>query len=448
MPFVSSNTSARPVTKRLRTALLHSGVAMVTTLLPAATHAQTPSATTPAVATPAQTTPAPQSVPAPPATVPQMTPQDFAQCVVRLQQTAQAQGVPARVVSDVAGKLQYVPRVIELDRRQPEFTETFANYIGQRITERNIDKGRALLAEHRVLLDKLQQQYGVPGHVLVAFWGLETHFGGYLGKMLVLDNLATLACDPRRSDYFTSELMAALHLVADFHLQPSTMQGSWAGAMGHTQFMPSAYRRYGVDGDGDGRIDLWNSVPDALTSAANFLQGLGWKRDQLWGREVALPTGFAYELAGAKNARVVDAWKQMGVSNAYGGELIDGSVNAALLVPAGYLGPKFLVYPNFEVILRWNRSEYYAVAVGYLADRLRGAPELKQPPPADAPRLSAATVTAMQNRLNTLGFDVGTPDGVLGPATRQAIRSYQVQQKLVADGFPSLSLLSSLGVAP
>jgi len=434
MPFVSSSTTHLSVTMRLRTALLRTGMAMVTTLLPLATLAQT------------SATPAPPPLQSPP--LPQMTPQDFAQCVARLQQTAQAQGVPARVVTDVAGKLQYVPRVIELDRRQPEFTDTFANYIGQRVTDGNIDTGRALLAQHRVLLDKLQQQYGVPGPVLVAFWGLETHFGGYLGKMSILDNLATLACDQRRSDYFTGELMAALHLVADQGLAPSKMQGSWAGAMGQTQFMPSAYRRYGVDGDGDGRIDLWNSVPDALSSAANFLQGLGWKRDQTWGREVLLPAGFAYELAGVKNARAVDAWKQMGINNAYGGELSDAGINAALLVPAGYQGPKFLVYPNFDVILRWNRSEYYALAIGYLADRLRGAPALKQPPPADAPRLSVATVTAMQNRLNTLGFDVGTPDGVLGPATRQAIRNYQVQQKLVADGFPSLSLLNSLGITP
>lgn len=415
-----------PVMMRLRTVALRMGFAVSTAVLPAATHAQAPT---------------------PPA-VQHMAPQEFAQCVTRLQQAAQAQGVPARVVTDVAGKLQYVPRVIELDRRQPEFTETFANYLGQRVTERNVDTGRSLLAQHRVLLEKLEQQYGVPGPVLVSFWGLETHYGGYLGKMTVLDNLATLACDPRRSEYFTAELMQALHLVADYGLQPSKMVGSWAGAMGHTQFMPSAYRRYGIDGDGDGRVDLWGSIPDALTSAANFLQGLGWQRDQLWGREVALPNGFAYELAGAKNARGVDAWKQMGVANAYGGALIDANPKATLLVPAGYQGPKFLVYPNFEVILRWNRSEYYGVAVGHLADRLRGAPALKQPPPADAPRLSAATVTAMQNRLNTLGFDVGTPDGVLGPATRQAIRNYQVQRKLVADGFPSLSLLSSLGVSP
>lgn len=437
MSFSFTRASLLPVTMSLRTALLRAGIAVSTAMLPAATHAQ--------VAPQSGQVPVPQPFPQP---VSQVTPPDFAQCVVRLQQTAQAQGVPARVVTDVAGKLQYVPRVIELDRKQPEFTDTFANYIGLRITDRNIDTGRALLAQHRVLLEKLEKQYGVPGPVLVAFWGLETHYGGYLGKMSVLDNLATLACDPRRSDYFTSELMAALHLVADFNLTPAKMQGSWAGAMGQTQFMPSAYRRYGVDGDGDKRIDLWASVPDALTSAANFLQGLGWQRDQRWGREVTLPDGFAYELAGAKNARKIEAWKQMGVSTTYGAQLSDGNTIAALLVPAGFQGPKFLVYPNFDVILRWNRSEYYAIAVGYLADRLRGAPELKQPPPTDAPRLSVATVTAMQVRLNTLGFDVGIPDGVLGPATRQAIRNYQVQQKLVADGFPSLSLLNSLGVSP
>jgi len=437
MLFSTPRTSLLPVTNSLRVRLFQAGIMMSSALLPVAPQAQTAApvpAPLPSASSPVASSVSPE--------------QDFAQCLVRLQQTAQTQGVPARVAGDVVGKLQYVPRVIELDRRQPEFTETFANYIGQRVTERNINTGRALLAQHSALLDRLEKQYGVPGSVLVAFWGLETHYGGYLGKMSILDNLATLACDPRRSDYFTSELMAALHLVADYGLQPSQMQGSWAGAMGQTQFMPSAYRRYGVDGDGDKRIDLWNSIPDALTSAANFLQGLGWQREQRWGREVVLPNGFAYELAGAKNARSLEAWKQLGVSTAYGGALVDGNVNAALVVPAGYQGPKFLAYPNFDVIMRWNRSEYYAIAVGYLSDRLRGAPALKQMPPTDAPRLSVTTVTAIQNRLNTLGFDVGTPDGVLGPATRQAIRSYQVQQKLVADGYAGLSLLQSLGVTP
>lgn len=374
--------------------------------------------------------------------------EEFAQCVARLQQQARSEGLPARVTDVVMPRLQYVPRVIELDRKQPEFTETFANYIGKRVTDANIAKGRALIARHGALLHSLQQKYGVPGHVLVSFWGLETHYGGYLGSMSILDNLTTLACDPRRSGYFTAELMNALHLVSDLGLDPARMQGSWAGAMGHTQFMPSAYRRYGIDGDGDGRIDLWNSVPDALTSAANFLQSLGWTREQRWGREVQLPAGFAYELAGAKNARSLDAWKQLGVTTASGEPLTGGSVSATLIVPSGYQGPKFLVYPNFDVIMRWNRSEFYALAVGYLADRLRGAPALTQAPPANAPRLSAATVTALQTRLNTLGFDVGTPDGVLGPATRQAIRGYQVQQKMVADGYPSLGLLQSLGVTP
>lgn len=428
MPFSAPRTRSLPVTMPLRARLLRAGIMMLSALLPPATQAQTQ----------------PQS----PVTAAPASAQDFAQCLTRLQQTAQAEGLPPRVSNDVVARLQYVPRVIELDRRQPEFTETFANYIGKRITARNIDTGRAMLAKHRVLLDGLQKQYGVPGHVLVAFWGLETNYGSFMGKMQALDNLATLACDPRRSEYFTAELMVALHLVNDLNLVPAQMEGSWAGAMGHTQFMPTAYRRYGVDGDGDKRADLWNSVPDALTSAANFLQGLGWQREQRWGREVVLPVGFAYELAGAKNARSLDAWKQLGVSNAYGDALVGGSVNAALIVPSGHQGPKFLVYPNFDVIMRWNRSEYYALAVGYLADRLRGAPELKQMPPANAPRLSAAAVTAMQTRLNALGFDVGTPDGVLGPATRQAIRSYQVQQKLVADGYAGLSLLQSLGVSP
>ncbi len=203
---------------------------------------------------------------------------DFATCVVTLQQKAKAAGISQQIIDTTVANLKYVPRVIELDNQQPEFTTTFGDYFDKRVTAWRVEQGKKMLAEHKSLLAKLTKEYGVPGQYIVAFWGLETNFGSYKGSMPVLDSLATLACDPRRSDYFTGELLQALTLKQQYNFADSKMVGSWAGAMGHTQFMPTNYRKYAVDGDGDGVADLWNSTDDALTSAAKFLQHLGWKQ--------------------------------------------------------------------------------------------------------------------------------------------------------------------------
>lgn len=373
---------------------------------------------------------------------------DFAQCIADLQRRARAQGRSERVVNDVLARLEFQPRVIELDQRQPEFTETFTNYLHNRVTPARIARGRELLAEHRELLQELQRDYGVPPQYLVAFWGLETNYGGYLGRMPVLDSLATLACDPRRADYFSTELLTALELLEREQLQASAMRGSWAGAMGHTQFMPSAYRRYAIDGDGDGGVDLWNSVPDALASAANFLHNLGWQPDQRWGREVRLPDDFDYAAIDLEQRRPLQEWREMGLTTATGTNLRALTMEALLVVPAGHTGPAFLVYDNFDVIMRWNRSRFYALAVGHLADRINGAGGLQRPPPADAPRLTRPEIEALQIQLNGLGFATGKPDGVLGPDTRKAVRDYQKSRGLVADGYPGVELFTALAHEP
>jgi len=370
----------------------------------------------------------------------------FGQCIANLQQKALQQGVPEAVVTDTLPNLRPVPRVIELDRRQPEFSLSFANYLNRRVTPERVAKGRALLQEHRALLNKLVKQYGIPAQYLVAFWGLETNYGSYLGKMPILDSLATLACDQRRSAFFTGELFDALRLLQQPGVRPP-MLGSWAGAMGHTQFMPSAYRRYARDGDGDGRVDLWGSIPDALTSAANFLEQLGWQRELRWGREVRLPADYHYQDLGLNNRLALDHWRETGLHSATGAALPRADVDAALLVPAGHHGPAFLVYDNFDVIMRWNRSEFYALSVGYLADRINGAGELRRPPPTDMPNLSVALVKELQSRLNDLGFDTGEPDGILGPATREAIRAFQQKRNMVADGYPSHRVLKTLDLS-
>jgi membrane-bound lytic murein transglycosylase B len=370
----------------------------------------------------------------------------FTACLPGLQQRALAAGVTPATVNAVLANTNYVARVIELDRRQPEFSETFHNYLTARVTEQRIQQGRQMLAQHRPLLEKLQQQYGVPPQYLMAFWGLETNYGSYLGKMPVLDSLATLACDQRRSEFFTLELIDALKLVDANVVTPALFVGSWAGAVGNMQFMPSAYRAHAIDGDGDGRADLWRSIPDALTSAANYLNSMGWKKETRWGREVLLPAGFDYNFTSLAERHPLSFWRQQGVVMANGAQLPDLPMQASILVPSGHTGPAFIVYDNFDIIMRWNRSEFYAIAVGHLADRINGGSGLKRQPPNMA-RFTNEQIRQLQIALNGAGFDSGQPDGVLGSGTRKAVRAFQKSKGLIADGFPSQDVFVALGVA-
>ncbi len=376
-----------------------------------------------------------------------LSPSDFSACRQRLQQQAIEAGVAPATVQKAFSYIEYQPKVLELDRRQPEYTESFARYLNKRVTRYRVETGRKLYRQKADLLDRLTRQYGVPGHYILAFWGLETNYGRFMGNTPVLGALSTLACDTRRTDFFTQELLQALRLIDQYHLEPSSMRGSWAGAMGHTQFMPSAYRQYARDGDGDQRADLWNSESDALTSAANFLQALGWQRELRWGREVVLPNGFPYELTGKQHQRSLAQWASYGITTASGASLPKlEHLQGYLLVPAGHEGPAFMVYQNFDVIMRWNRSENYAIAVGYLADRIAGAGKLKRQPPDDQSRLLVDRVKALQAKLNLLGFDAGAEDGLWGPATRQAVKSFQLAEGLIADGYPGTIVFDRLGL--
>lgn len=369
---------------------------------------------------------------------------EFAQCLSGLQQRARSEQLSTHAVDEVLANLKQQMRVLELDRSQPEFTQTFADYFQQRVTAERIERGQELLDQHQAFLTDLTRKYGVPGRYLVAFWGLETNFGSYLGKMPTLDSLATLACDERRSEFFTNELMQALALLERESLTPAEMRGSWAGAMGHTQFMPSAYRLHAIDGDGDGHVNLWRSERDALASGANFLVNLGWQKGQRWGREVLLPDDFPYVKTGLNNSQPVTYWRGLGVSFANGNPIPDIDMQASVLVPAGHSGPAFLVYPNFDVILRWNRSEYYALAVGLLADRLIGAGPLVRSPSSDETALSRNAVENMQRQLKDLGFDAGEIDGVLGSMTQSALREFQASNGMIADGYPDRETLCAL----
>ncbi|GGC64118.1 lytic transglycosylase [Marinobacter halophilus] len=375
-----------------------------------------------------------------------MTAAEFNECKQTLQTKAIDAGVSESTARAVMADVNYLERVIELDRRQPEFTTTFADYFNRRVNEARISKGREMLETHRELLDQVTRETGVPAPYLVSFWGLETNYGSYFGKMPVPSSLATLACDPRRTTFFTEQFVAALKIIDEGAIPAEQMEGSWAGAMGHVQFMPTVFLQHAVDGDGDGRRDLWNSLPDAMMSAGRFLQSMGWDGDYRWGREVLLPDSFDFSMTDGRRLPLSE-WRSLGITDAFGKSLAQEPIEAALVVPSGHQGPAFLVYSNFRVIMGWNRSEFYAVSVGHLADRIAGAGALQSPPPEDQPTLSRDQVIQLQETLNDKGYDTGKPDGIMGSNTRKAIREFQKAEGLIADGMPSEPLLQKLGVS-
>jgi len=368
----------------------------------------------------------------------------FGECISRMKVLARSGGISDRTVSQVLDKVKHIPRVIELDRRQPEFTQTFSGYFNTRINDERIKRGRALLAQYRTLLDRIQLETGIPAQYLVSFWGLETNYGGYFGDWLVTDSLATLACDPRRSAFFTQELLNAMRILDAGDIAHERMIGSWAGAMGHMQFMPSTFLGYAKDIDGDGRRDLWGSIPDAMGSAANFLRQLGWTPGLDWGQEVRLPPSFDYGLAGRDHMLSLAAWAKLGVATTSGAPVASTEQKFALLVPSGHQGPAFLVSKNFHVIMRWNRSEFYALSVGHLADRIAGAAALHRIPPADTDKISREQVRQLQLDLSALGIDAGEADGVLGSTTRKAISRFQQKTQRIADGHLDIALLTAI----
>ncbi|QOJ22987.1 MAG: lytic murein transglycosylase [Gammaproteobacteria bacterium] len=368
----------------------------------------------------------------------------FGECIIRIKSQAKTEGISDGTVNQVLSKARFLPRIIELDRRQPEFTQTFANYFTTRINDERIQRGRELYAKHRALLNQIQHETGIPAQYLVSFWGLETNYGGHFGDWSVIDSLATLACDTRRSSFFTQELLNAMRIVDAGDITAERMIGSWAGAMGHMQFMPSTFLSYAKDIDGDGRRDLWGSIADALGSAANFLRQLGWVPGLNWGQEVKLPQSFDYSLAGRDQMLPLAEWAQLGITTATGVPLAPAEQKAALIVPSGHQGPAFLVTKNFYIIMRWNRSEFYALSVGHLADRIAGAAPLHRTPPVDPVKISREQVRQLQMDLSALGIDAGEPDGILGSTTRKAISRFQQKTQRIADGHLDTGILIAI----
>jgi membrane-bound lytic murein transglycosylase B len=295
---------------------------------------------------------------------------DFNAFLAGVRRDATAHGIRASTVDAAFRNVQFLPRVVELDRKQPERTMTFTQYIAKVVTPDRKEDARRQLAENRVLLDSISRRYNVEPSIIVALWGLESDFGRLPGNFPTISALATLTYDGRRGAYFRSELMAGLRILEHGYIRPEEMTGSWAGAMGGPQFMPSSYLDYAVDWDGDGRRDIWNSRGDVLASIANYIRGLGWRGGQSWGQDVLLPHGFNPTFAGLNAKRPIDEWSRLGVRSTDAGPLAAREDEAALVIPEGANGPAVLVYANFRAIMKWNPSTYFAVSVGYLSDSI------------------------------------------------------------------------------
>lgn len=296
---------------------------------------------------------------------------DFPSWLEALRAEALRGGIRQQTLDATLSGLQPLPRVISLDRRQPEGTLTYAQYIQRVIPATRLRRGKQLLQQHQVLLTKIGAVYGVPPRFIVTLWGIESDYGRLTGGFPVITALATLAYDGRRSAFFRRELLHALQIVDEGHIQPEAMVGSWAGAMGQPQFIPSSFINHAIDYDGDGRRDIWTTLADVFASTANYLKRAGWRTGETWGRRVSVPPGLDTALIGLKVRKPLAAWQALGVRQVNGEDLPAASLQASLLLPAEPQGPAFLVYENFRTILKWNRSTYFALAVGQLADGLR-----------------------------------------------------------------------------
>ncbi len=371
----------------------------------------------------------------------------FHQWVEELRREARAQGIDNATFDAALGGVRLLPEVLELDRRQPEFRQTFWQYLDQRVTPQRIARGQELMSRHRELLNDVERRFGVQPRFLVAFWGLESNFGDSTGNFPLFASLATLAHDNRRSAFFREQLLAALELVQRRDLS-TTVTSSWAGAIGQPQFIPTTYRDYAVDFNGDGRRDLLGSLPDIFASAANYLARAGWQGNRTWGREVRLPPGFNYSLSGLNTKKTLSEWNRLGVRQTDGTTLPAMDMTGSIILPGGADGgPALLVYDNFHAIMAWNRSILYAVAVGHLADRLVGQGSFVAIRRPGESALSRQDVMEIQRILSRLGYDTGGVDGLVGEKTRESIRSFQQQASLRADGHPSQTLLERLRVS-
>ncbi len=368
---------------------------------------------------------------------------DFNDWLRHLKKEAKQEKISTKTIKNTFKNAKYIPRIIALDRAQPEFISTFLSYIDNRVTPNKIARGRALLQANGALLSQVETQYGVPKNILVAFWGLETNYGVNQGDFGLPSALMTLAYEGRRADFFRAQLLDTMRIIDAKHNTVAGMRGSWAGAIGHMQFMPSTLLQYGVDADLDGKINVWTSLPDAFSSAANYLAKTGWVKDEPAMMEVKLPADFDYSLAQLNNRKSAERWSILGVRD-MDNNLLPALDNAAIILPQGWQGPAFMVFSNFDVIMDWNRSVNYALSVAHLANQFIADIPIIARDSAERGGLSFNQMWALQGKLNELGFDCGAPDGFPGLKTQAAIRQYQATKNLPQDGYASPSLYQQL----
>ena len=371
----------------------------------------------------------------------------FRAFIEKLWPEAKAQGVSRGTFDRAFRGVTFDPKIIALTKNQAEVVKPIWSYIAAAVSTERIAKGQDKADADRAWLVRAREKYGVDPAIIVGIWGLETDFGGFVGADNVIRSLATLAYARFRDDYFKDELIAALEILEEGDVAPSAMKGSWAGAMGQTQFMPSSFLKYAVDFEGHGKRDIWTSAPDAIGSTANYLKEHGWRNDEPWGVEVVLPQDFALTASDALNYAPFSDFSQRGVTRADGRPL-PKSGEAQLLIPAGLRGPIFLVTPNFKVIKSYNNSTSYALAVALLGDRAMGASELVGMWPVHDRILSMAQARDMQTRLKKMGYDVGKIDGRFGETGQTALRAYQEKHGLTPDGYPTLALLERMRKRP
>lgn len=356
---------------------------------------------------------------------------------------ALAAGIRAATFDRAFAGVRLSERVVELDRSQPEFARQVWQYLDSAVSDKRVQDGRAKLQANRAVLDRVSRRSGVPMEVLVAFWGIETDYGASTGGFPVVNALVTLAYEGRRAAYFRQELLAALRILDTGDIAFDRMSGSWAGAMGQTQFMPTIFLKHAVDEDGDGHRDIWGSLPDVFASTAAFVRANGWRSGEPWGGEVRLPEGFPYDQAEVTISKPIAEWARLGVRSMDGAP-VAGDGEASVLILAGHSGPAFLVRANFRAIMLYNPSTSYALAVAVLSDRIAGRPGIRGAWPRQERALSQAERMELQQRLTDLGHAPGSVDGIIGANTRSALRRFQAAAGMLPDGFATVSVLEQL----
>lgn len=369
----------------------------------------------------------------------------FASCVAGKWPAARKAGVTRANFDAATRGLQPDPKTLELVNRQSEFVKPIWEYLDTAVSDSRVSTGREMLNKYRGTLNEIARRYSVDPEVVLAIWGMETSYGTYMGDHNAVRAAATLACNGRsRRDFWTQQFAAAIKIAQDGHVPLDQMNSSWGAAMGHTQFIPTSWQAYAADFDGDGKRDIWRSIPDAFASTANYLNKSGWNYQETWGYEVVIPGNFDHSLADNKRKRSLAEWSRLGVRRANGKDWPRPSDTAYLLYPGGANGPAFLMLANFDVIKRYNNADAYALAVGHLADRIIGGSDFEQSWPRHERPLTRSEVEELQSLLTRGGFPTGGIDGKVGPMTRDAIRAYQKKAGKVPDGFASSTLLADL----